>query len=356
MTIPFIVKSLDTLGGGAERVFVEVASGLRTRGYDIEVVTFDPPGARSFYRLRENVPKHDLGPQSLHPVRLLALRRAILRMRPTQIVAFMPSSYVPTAFALLGSGVAVRASEHNVPARYRSAPAKWGLLNASVPAIDRFTAVSAQMKGAYPWWIRRKMTVVENPVSGAGTEVADVVASGLSKRLLAVGRLHPQKDHVSLIRAFAVIAETVPDWRLRILGEGAERSMLELEIKRLGLADRVEMPGAVKDMRAEYAGAQLYVIPSLYESQGLATVEAMAHGLPAVGFRDCPGTNSIITDGVNGILIDPHPDRPEALAQGLKALMLDEKRRSSLALGALAHVPGPELGAVLDNWEAFLES
>jgi glycosyltransferase involved in cell wall biosynthesis len=356
MTIPFIVKSLETPGGGAERVFVEITSGLRTRGYDIEVVTFDPPGARSFYPLREDVPKHDLGPQSLHPVRLLALRRAILRMKPTQIVAFMPSSYVPTAFALLGSGAAVRASEHNVPARYRSAPAKWGVLNASVPAIDRFTAVSAQMKDAYPWWIRRKMTVVENPVSGTGTELADVFAFGRSKRLLAVGRLHPQKDHVTLIRAFAVIAETMPDWHLRILGEGDERSMLEHEIKRLGLAGRVEMPGAVLDMSAEYTAAQLYVIPSLYESQGLATVEAMAHGLPAVGFRDCPGTNSIIADGLNGILIDPHPNRPEALAQGLKAMMQDEQRRSSLALGALAHVPGPRLDAVLDDWEAFLES
>lgn len=356
MTIPFIVKSLETLGGGAERVFVEVASGLRARGYNIEVVTFDPPGARSFYPLRGDVPKHDLGPQSLKPVRLLALRRAILQMRPTQIVAFMPSSYVPIALALLGSGIAVRASEHNVPARYRPAPAKWALLNASVPAIDRFTAVSAQMKGAYPRWIRRKMVVIENPVSGTATETADVVAAGRSKRLLAVGRLHPQKDHVSLIRAFALIAETMPDWQLRILGEGDERSMLEREVKRLGLADRVEMPGAVADISAEYAAAQLYVIPSLYESQGLATVEAMAHGLPAVGFRDCPGTNSIITDGVNGILIDPHPNRPEALAGELKALMLDEQRRSSLAVGALAHVPGPRLDVVLDNWEAFLES
>lgn len=356
MTIPFIVKSLETLGGGAERVFVEVASGLRTRGYDIEVVTFDLPDAPSFYPLREDVPKHDLGPQSLHPVKLLALRRAILRMKPTQIVAFMPSSYVPTAFALLGSGVAVRASEHNVPARYRSAPAKWGLLNATVPAIDRFTAVSAQMKDAYPWWIRRKMTVVENPVSGTGTELADVVAAGRPKRLLAVGRLHPQKDHVTLIHAFSVIAETMPDWHLRILGEGAERSTLELEVKRLGLADRVEMPGAVTDMSAEYAAAQLYVIPSVYESQGLATVEAMAHGLPAVGFRDCPGTNSIILDGLNGILIDPYPNRPEALAQGLKGVMQDDQRRSSLALGALAHVPGPRMDAVLDDWEAFLAS
>jgi glycosyltransferase involved in cell wall biosynthesis len=354
MTIPFIVKSLETRGGGAERVFAEVTSGLRARGYDIEVVTFDRPGSKSFYPLAETLPKHDLGPQSLRPVQLQALRRRIVAMRPKQVVAFMPSSYVPVGLALLGSGIAVRASEHNVPARYRSALSKWALLNASVPAIDSFTAVSQQMKDAYPSWIRRKMTVVPNPVQSAGTSVADVVASGRRKRLLAVGRLHPQKDHLSLIRAFGLIADAAPDWHLRILGEGDQRSVLEHEIRRLGLDERVEMPGAVSDMTAEYASAQLYVIASIYESQGLATVEAMAHGLPAVGFSDCPGTNSIIANGENGILVDPRPTRAEALAQALRSIMLDNDLRSSLASGALAQMPGPQLDSVLDYWEAFL--
>lgn len=354
MTILFVIKSLETLGGGAERVFAEVASGLRTRGYNIEVVTFDRPGSKSFYPLAETLPKHDLGPQSLNPVQLRALRHRVLAMRPKQVVAFMPSGYVPVGLALLGSGIAVKASEHNVPMRYRTAAAKWALLNAAVPTIDRFTAVSPQMKLAYPWWISRKMTVIQNPVSGPGTSVADVVASGRPKRLLAVGRLHPQKDHMSLIRAFGFIADAAPDWKLRILGEGDQRSMLEQEIRRLGLAERIEMPGAVTDMAAEYASAQLYVIASIYESQGLATVEAMAHGLPAIGFSDCPGTNTIITDGENGILVDPRPTRPEALAQTLRSIMLDDDQRSRLASGALAQVPGPRLESVLDHWEAFL--
>lgn len=356
MTIPFVVKSLATLGGGAERVFAEVASGLRRRGYDIEVVTFDTPGSGSFYPLSEHLPKHDFGPQPLYPTQLMRLRRRILELQPQQVVAFMPSSYVPVALALLGSGIHLKASEHNVPARYRPAPSKWALLNASVPAIHSFTAVSHQMKVAYPWWIRRKMNVIQNPVCGAGASVADVVGSGKMKRLLAVGRLHPQKDHVSLIRAFGLIADSAPEWHLRILGEGDQRSILEHEVKRQGLQGRVEIPGAVTEMAAEYASAQLYVISSIYESQGLATVEAMAHGLPAVGFSDCPGTNSIIADGVNGILVDPRPTRPEALAQALRSIMLDDDRRSSLASGALAQLPGPRLDVVLDHWEAFLAS
>lgn len=354
MRVLFVIKSVATLGGGAERVFAEITNGLHERGYDIEIVTFNAPGTKSFYALSDSITRHDLGPQSLNPRKLFSLRRKILELKPQRVVAFMPSSYVPVALALIGSGVRVIASEHNVPARYRVALAKWALLNASVPAIYYFTAVSQQMRNAYPLWIRRKMTVIQNPVSVRSGLLADVRATGRSKRLIAVGRLHPQKDHLCLIQAFGHIADVVHDWNLRILGEGAERSNLENEIQRLGLQKRVEIPGAVSDISAEYASSQLYVIPSLYESQGLATIEAMAHGLPAIGFIDCPGTNEIIINGVNGILVEPQHDRPQALAQALKLLMLDDDFRCRLASATLAQKFGPDIKSVLGHWEEIL--
>jgi len=354
MRVLFVIKSVATLGGGAERVFAEITNGLYERGYDIEIVTFNAPGTKSFYALSDSITRHDLGPQSLNPRQLFSLRKKILELGPQCVVAFMPSSYVPVAFALIDSGIHVFASEHNVPARYRTVLAKWALLNASVPAIHKFTAVSQQMKHAYPPWIRRKMVVIQNPVSDPSGSVADIRAKGRRKRLLAVGRLHAQKDHLCLIRAFSHIVDSVHDWDLRILGEGDERSKLENEIRFLGLQDRVEMPGAVTDICAEYVSSQLYVIPSLYESQGLATVEAMAHGLPAIGFVDCPGTNEIITNGVNGVLVDPRHDRPQALAQALQSLMLDDDFRCRLALAALAQKIDPQINVVLDHWEKLL--
>ena len=88
---------------------------------------------------------------------------------------------------------------------------------------------------------------------------------------------------------------------------------------------------------------------------GLATAEALAFGLPAVGFRDCPGTNELIEDGVNGVLVDALPGRPAALALALEDLMLDPVRRRRLAGGGAAVRARYGAATVLDQWESLLE-
>lgn len=356
MTIVFAIKSLKTQGGGAERVFAQVVNGLAKRGRNIKILTFDPPGSDSFYPICTSIGRNDLGVDGSPFKATISLRHEILRLKPKMVVAFMPSSYVPIAFALSGSGVPVIASEHNVPDRYRPSKVKWSMLNASALITKQYTAVSEQMRALYPRWIRGKMVVMANPVQTSKGPLADVGGGLKRKCLLAVGRLHPQKDHMTLIQAFSGIAQEFPDWDLRILGEGDERGKLEAERHRLGLVDRVQLPGAVSDIAAEYTAAQLYVIPSIYESQGLATVEAMAHGLPAIGFVDCLGTNQIIIEGRNGMLVTPAPSRVEALSRTLSLLMGDETLRRALAVGAAAQTQQATLDEILDRWELLLDA
>src|SRR5690606_11954559 len=119
--------------------------------------------------------------------------------------------------------------------------------------------------------------------------------------------------HVTLIDAFADIYDKYPEWDLKIIGEGPLRPTLEEQIRRLGLEDRVSLPGATQSIGSEYRNADLFVLPSRYESFGLATAEAMGYGLAAIGFADCPGTNELIQDGINGKLA-PSTDRTTSLA------------------------------------------
>jgi glycosyltransferase involved in cell wall biosynthesis len=354
MTVVFAIKSLSTLGGGAERVFVQIVNGLKARGRDVRIVTFEHSDSLSFYPVNKEIPRIDLALKSNALRDWIALRRGLLSLYPRLVVAFMPSSYVPISFSLLGSGVPVIASEHNVPENYHKSFAKWGILNCSALTTAKYTAVSEQMRLSYPWWIRRKMVIMANPVEKPRGAFAEVTGMAGGKRLLAVGRLHPQKDHVTLIGAFAKIANDFPDWHLRILGEGSERNRLETQAAKLGIAERVQLPGVVSNMSEEYARAQLYVIPSLYESQGLATVEAMAHGLPSVGFADCPGTNQIIGHGKTGLLVTSEPTRQDALKNALAMLMENDALRRSLANNALAEAHGPVLEDVLDGWDTLV--
>ena len=154
------------------------------------------------------------------------------------------------------------------------------------------------------------------------------------KLLLSVGRLDPQKDHSTLIDAFSQVAECQPDWDLKIVGEGPLRRPLERQIARLGLETRVSLPGTVRDISTEYRNAQLFVLPSRYESFSLSTAEALAHGLPVIGFSDCPAIGQLVKSSENGVLVKPDGKRAESLAAALGSVMQDPELRRRLAIGA----------------------
>ena len=130
---------------------------------------------------------------------------------------------------------------------------------------------------------------------------------------------------------------------------------LERAIGNEGLRGRAEVAGVVTDIATEYAEADLFVMPSSYESFGLATAEALAAGLPAVGFADCTGTNEIIQDGLNGLLVRG-PDRAEALAAGLSRLMGEPVLLAEFSSRAPQTVAEYEAEGIVMRWEELLQS
>jgi glycosyltransferase involved in cell wall biosynthesis len=103
--------------------------------------------------------------------------------------------------------------------------------------------------------------------------------------IMCIGRLCPQKDFITAIRAFAEIKRPA-NARLLILGEGPKRQQLEAEAKRLGVAARIEMPGYVADVTPWLAKARMLLMTSHYEGYPAVLVEAIAAGLPIVT-TDC---------------------------------------------------------------------
>ena len=199
------------------------------------------------------------------------------------------------------------------------------------------------------------MVAVANPVNIDVYGWANVSGSKKSRKiLLAVGRLESQKDHEVLIKAFSQIADQLPDWDLRIIGDGKLRQKLTSMINRFGLKERVYLPGVTKNIMEEYLSAQLFVQPSRYESFGLTTAEALAHRLPAVGFEDCLGINQMIKPGVNGDLAKGKGRRSESLAITLNALMENDGLRVRLSKqsGGIPYVC--HLESVLNQWEEII--
>jgi glycosyltransferase involved in cell wall biosynthesis len=145
------------------------------------------------------------------------------------------------------------------------------------------------------------------------------------KFILGVGRLAYVKGFDRLIEAFSLCRLTDVD--LLIVGDGDEREALTNQINKLGLKNKVFMPGAKTNLQDYYSQAQLFVLPSRNEGYPNALVEAMSFGCPCVAM-DCEfGPSEIITNDHNGILVPANnvAALSNAMVRMFKAPMLQKK-------------------------------
>jgi glycosyltransferase involved in cell wall biosynthesis len=357
MNLAFVIKTMDSRGGGAERVLAQVTSSLVDLGHEVTLISFGKSDEPDFYAIDPRIRRIWLNRGNVHSrttigetvARARALNQAIRHLRPDVAVGFMLSAYIPLGLALGLTKIPVVASEHNVFSRYHMREAV--MLRATVPFYSRVTMISKAVCDSFPRAMARRAQIVPNPVALLQRR-ADPVGPE-QKMLLNAGRLHPQKDQATLIKAFAAIAGSHPAWKLRILGEGPLRGALEALISELGMGTRIEMPGLAADMTEEYLSAQAFVMSSAYEGFGLATAEALSAGIPAIGFADCAGTNELIVDGWNGLLV-MGGDRTAALAEGLDRLMRSPDLRRELGANGPASVQQFAISNVVAIWDQLL--
>jgi glycosyltransferase involved in cell wall biosynthesis len=153
--------------------------------------------------------------------------------------------------------------------------------------------------------------------------------------VMYVGRLAPEKNLGTLVDAFHAMRQSIADLRLVIVGDGPARREL---------GERV--PDAVfagmrsgEDLAAHYASADMFVFPSMTETFGNVTTEAMASGLPVLAY-DHAAAGQLIRSGENGLLA-PLADKPAFLHQAVK---LATHRELALEIGAAARRSACELG------------
>ena len=357
MRLLFWIPALGGRGGGAERVLSIVASGLAQSGHDVLVASADALEAPSFYTFDPAVKRVRLGSRpgaSWHPAALLKLRSRLRSFRPDAAIGFMFAGYATLAVAASGTSVPIVAGEHTAYDHYRGRVLQARLLGRLATYFTAITIPSERVRTGYPKSIADRMTVIPNPLA-RGDSGRSPREQKSRKRLLAVGNLRAEKGHSVLIEAFARIAGAHHEWDLKIVGEGPLKPVLDQAIRDSGLEGRATISGAVADIAAEYRHADLFVMPSAYESFGLATAEALAAGVPAVGFADCPGTNELIRDGVNGLLVEGS-DRSKALADGLDRLMSSPSLLQQFADAAPATVAEYAAEGIVTRWEELLQS
>ena len=370
MKIVLATTSLHQLAGGAERQVIMLANELTKRGHDVHLLSRDTPTAVAFYQLDEAVHWHrqNYGNPFQKATwltrirRALATRRLMKRICPDLVVCFQFGVFIAVKGYCLGQQTGgiigpIVAAERVSPQAYDflTSPSSKQLQLQLLSLADHITVQCASYVSQYPRSVARKITVVPNPVPSARDQHLANAAGENSgpRRLLCVGRLCFQKNQTVLIDAFAPLASEFPDWHLDIVGDGADEQALRGLVASLGLKERISFYGAQHDVPFFLQRSHLFCLPSRWEGFPNALSEALAHGLPAVGFKDCMGINDLIQNGINGILADGADDA-QSLSLALGTLMKDDGARRTMGLAAAGSVAIFQPKAIYDHWERTL--
>lgn len=368
--------------GGIENVFAKMASALSERGYDVIAVFADEKReGEPFFTVPESVKLLNLyhlpGEKAVKPSGLTKALREVIRPfsraaardqnyrllyqaktqlsrllekeKPDVIVSFRE----PTGRLLLdgvGTKIPVISMLHNDPDEiFRGSPAE------ERKALEKSAAIQVLLPSfiskAKKYLHYDHFIAIPNAVN-APHVTADHLAKKGKYTITCVGRLtgRTKRQHL-LIEAFARLSKDHPDWQVKLWGDTYDKpyvASLRSKIKNYRLEKQVFLCGTTKDMDAVWKETDIFAFPSHHEGFGLALVEAMCCGIPAVGYRSCPAVNELIQSGKTGLLVE---EGASALAEGLKKLMESPVLRERFGKNAqmVAEMYRPEI--VWGKWE-----
>lgn len=323
--ILFILDDLN--GGGAERVFVNIANGFAANSLTVEFLVGIKRGVY-LNLLNPAITLTEVGGTSLLKY-IAAFPQIFNKNNYTHI--FTASHYISTA-AILAKKI-TRVPAQIYLTHHYAHPQSRGLKHLKgdvilklihflfTPSANKIIAVS---KGSLQWLRKfsnhrlRQGLFIYNPVfdntiySLAAEEVNFPVAVRDKIVLLSVGRLAEQKDHLTLIKAFEIFKQTQANTVLFILGTGPLQLMLQNYIERQQLSSCVFLIGFEANPYKWMARCDVFILSSIFEGFGNVLVEAMAFGKTVVS-TDCPfGPAEVLNDGELGYLC-PVSD-PERMA------------------------------------------
>lgn len=360
LRVMLLVSSMHN--GGAERVAASLCSAWAARGdAPTLVATWSQRGGCDypldpqveFIHLADRVTAEGLT-RFGYPGRLLALRRLVKRSRPDVVLSFLTNVNVSACLAMRGLGIPLIVSERLDPSADAECTRTWAALQRLVyPWADRVVvqtrAAIAPMHARVPR--AAAIDVVPNPIPPALLE-AQVPgrASAARRRVVAMGRLAPQKQFDQLIDAFAPLASRCADVDLFIWGEGSLRGELEAQVERRGLRGRVFLAGRTDAPWQELGAADLFVLSSAYEGFPNALLEAMALGVPSVSY-DCPSGPRDLSEGGRSARLVRLNDK-EALTAAIEDLLSDPAGAAALGRSGAESVRSRfGIEAVLSRWD-----
>ncbi len=365
------------MAGGVERVLTLKANYFAEQfGYDITIILTEGKNKPFFYPLSDkiNVINLDIDFEELWTCPFLKkvyiylkkqhlfkkkLTSELMRLKPDMTISLLRREI--NFITSIQDGSKKIGELHINRAHYRNFEEKnasfvktlfskiW--MNNLIGKLQRLeTLVVLTEKDKNSWIELNYVQVIPDPLSFQPRNISPLA----NKRVIAVGRYSHEKGYDLLLSAWKMVSDTCKDWKLEIFGDG-DHSSLDVLLDQLQIdKPRCVLHGRTSDVEKEYLDSSIFVCSSRFEGFGMVILEAMACGLPVISF-DCPwGPGSIISDGVDGYLVNNGDTK--SLAEKMISLINSEEDRVSVAKNALNKSNQYSIDTIALQWKNLFDT
>lgn len=173
-----------------------------------------------------------------------------------------------------------------------------------------------------------------------------------SKKIVSIGRLSEEKSISYLIDGFNLICNKNPQWKLEIVGEGAEKEMLQEKVKEYGIQSQVIFTPFTLDVKSKYKEAGFTVLTSQSEALPMMLIESKCLGIPSISFDIRTGPREIIKDKEDGYLIEKN--NINQLAKYMNSLMNNNRLREEMSKKAFDNSYKFDVHYVCEMWNELI--
>lgn len=334
MKIMFLTLSLRN--GGAERVLANLSNEMVKKN-DVTVVTVH--NNKDHYELDSKVKRICLDKriqsekselinklQKLSFGRIRKLVEIISDESPDVVIAFLP---LPSLYLMMAKRLSKKIRKIPAVLSERADPNKeycnklvFIAMKKLFKHADGFVFQTEEAKSFYDGIIGCRTAIIANPINELF--LSHKMPKTRRKVIASCGRLEKQKNYELLIRSFAEVVKSYPEYSLEIYGDGSQKDELIRITDELGVGNKVGLMGRVVDVVDKIADAGVFVLSSNYEGMPNALMEAMALGIPCVS-TDCPvgGPRALIENGENGFLVKVN--NKSQLADAIMKIIIDNE-------------------------------
>lgn len=362
--------------GGVERVLTTKANYLaETAGYEVYIILTDGKGKQPYYPLSPEVKliQLDINFEELWHLSFvkkvwvyLKKQRKYKKMLTDTLMALRPDITVSLLrreinFITSIKDGSVKVGEMHVNREhYRNFEKGKGnfiknffsfiwqkqLIN-KLQCLDKFIVLTEDDRNN--WSELNNTLVIPNPLA----HIPNNLSTLSNKQVVSVGRYSHEKGFDMLIDAWKLVKDRYPDWILKIAGSGNVENLTPL-IHNKSLDNSITPLLPTPNIYDLYMNSSLYICSSRFEGFGMTITEAMSSGLPCVSF-DCPhGPRNIISNGVNGYLVEP--ENIEALAERICHLIENEELRKEMGKAARKRAEDFQEEKIMKQWIDLFEN